>query len=35
MVKSLTTNGIRDLLTGFAAAIELDQIRVGALFSGQ
>jgi hypothetical protein len=31
MTKTLTTDDIRDLLTGFAAAIELDQIRVDAV----
>ena len=31
MTKPLTTDDIRDLLIGFAAAIELDQIRVDAL----
>jgi hypothetical protein len=31
MIKTLTTEDIRDLLNGFAAAIELDQIRVDAL----
>ncbi len=31
MTKSLTPEDIRDLLTGFVAAIELDQIRVDAL----
>jgi hypothetical protein len=31
MTKTLTTDDIRDFLTGFAAAIELDQIRVDAL----
>jgi hypothetical protein len=31
MTKILTPSDIRDLLTGFAAAIELDQIRVDAL----
>ena len=31
MTKTLTTDDIRDLLTGFAAAIELDQIRADAL----
>jgi hypothetical protein len=31
MTKTLTPEDIRDLLTGFAAAIELDQIRVDAL----
>ena len=30
-IKSLTHEDIRDLLIGFAAAIELDQIRVDAL----
>jgi hypothetical protein len=29
--KTLTHKDIRDLLTGFAASIELDQIRVDAL----
>jgi hypothetical protein len=31
MTETLTTDDIRDLLTGFSAAIELDQIRVDAL----
>jgi hypothetical protein len=31
MTKTLTTDDIRDLLTGFAAAIKLDQIRVDAV----
>jgi hypothetical protein len=31
MTKTLTPEDIRDLLTGFVAAIELDQIRVDAL----
>ena len=31
MAKTLTPEDIRDLLTGFTAAIELDQIRVDAL----
>ena len=31
MTKTLTPEDIRDLLTGFIAAIELDQIRVDAL----
>jgi hypothetical protein len=31
MIETLTPEDIRDLLTGFAAAIELDQIRVDAL----
>jgi hypothetical protein len=31
MTKPLTTDDIRDLLIGFASAIELDQIRVDAL----
>jgi hypothetical protein len=32
-IKTLTHEDIRDLLIGFAAAIELDQIRVDALKS--
>jgi hypothetical protein len=35
MTKTLTTDDIRDLLTGFSAAIELDQIRVDALPAGK
>jgi hypothetical protein len=31
MTKTITPEDVRDLLTGFAAAIELDQIRVDAL----
>ena len=31
MVKTITADDIRDLLGGFAAAIELDQLRVDAL----
>jgi hypothetical protein len=31
MVRSITINDIRDLLMGFVASIELDQIRVDAL----
>ena len=31
MVKTITPEDIRDLLGGFAAAIELDQLRVDAL----
>jgi hypothetical protein len=31
MTKTLMPEDIRDLLTGFVAAIELDQIRVDAL----
>jgi len=31
MTKTLTTEDMRDLLTGFAAAIEFDQILVDAL----
>jgi hypothetical protein len=31
MTRNITANDIRDLLAGFAAAIELDQIRVDAL----
>jgi len=31
MTRNITTNDIRNLLAGFAAAIELDQIRVDAL----
>ena len=31
MTKALTPEDVRDLLTGFVAAIELDQIRVDAL----
>jgi hypothetical protein len=35
MSKTLTTEDIRDLLAGFSAAIELDQIRVDALAPGK
>ena len=35
LTKTLTADDIRDLLTGFAAAIELDQIRLDALPRGR
>jgi hypothetical protein len=31
MIEKLTQEDIKDLLIGFAAAIELDQIRVNAM----
>jgi hypothetical protein len=31
LTKAITPEDVRDLLTGFVAAIELDQIRVDAL----